>query len=165
MDGFRTGRTEKIPASDVVTYTLSPEELAEYNRQHPPKSIKRTVIETDSERIARERAKQEKTEEESDVKLTKDEYLGLRLQGQTREEIAAALGMTETSLKKNYLHRWGLYRAQDEQEVLASMAPDAKKPVSDGGTPWVGFNPDVLGSLGYATVDGADPVERAAAPV
>lgn len=76
-----------------------------------------------------------KNKEETDVKLTKDEYLQLRLQGQTREEIAAARGMAKGSLQTNYLRRWGIGREQVEaqaMEALRTADPAGDKPLVGG---------------------------------
>ena len=121
---LRTGRTEKDPAGEVTVRTLSAAELAEFNARVPPVCVKRTLIETDGERLLRTQHKgeQHKKEENSVAKYTKEEYLQLRAQGKSRAQIAAQWGMQEKSLVGNWYPKWGL-RKEDEEEALKVEAP------------------------------------------
>ena len=132
---LRTGRTEKDPAGEVTAFTLSAAELAEFNARVPPVCVKRTLIETDGERLLRTQHKgeQHKKEENSVAKYTKEEYLQLRAQGKSRAQIAAQWGMQEKSLIGNWYPKWGL-RKEDEEVLLsathANVLP-ADEPVNE----------------------------------
>lgn len=55
-------------------------------------------------------------------RYTKDDFLRLRSEGTTVAQIAMQWGMKEESLRKNYLIRWGINKAENEVKALRTFA-------------------------------------------
>ncbi|PWI55848.1 hypothetical protein [Sulfoacidibacillus thermotolerans] len=106
------------PPSEVVTYTLTPEELEAFNQKYglPPVGTKTekaptfVVPEKSLETIRKEK-------EHAKMALTKNAYLSARAQGKSKKEIQEIFGVTPQGLG-GALYRWGVSKEKDEAEAI-----------------------------------------------
>ncbi|WII39684.1 DUF3310 domain-containing protein [Paenibacillus thiaminolyticus] len=91
----------------VVPYTLPPEELERYRAMPAPDGKVKMPVGT---RIAKanEERKHKAAQETKEAKVSKEEYLKLRAQGKTHDEIERTLGLSKGTLSAYWLRKWEL---------------------------------------------------------
>ncbi|KJD43386.1 hypothetical protein [Paenibacillus terrae] len=120
----RKNETASRGQSDVKTYTLSPEELAEIVGKPIPKShIKPLSFRAKTPTI--------KEEKPTMAKATKNDYLKLRAEALSRPDAAKKLGITPSSLNAYWLPKWGIRSVEAEEVEIARYKESIKAEPKD----------------------------------
>ncbi|CAH8247354.1 hypothetical protein WJ0W_004588 [Paenibacillus melissococcoides] len=119
----------------VVPYTLPPEELERYRAMPAPDGKDKMSV---GARIAKanEERKNKAVQETKEAKVSKEEYLKLRAQGKTHDEIERTLGLSKGTLSAYWLRKWDLKGITPEKARLLLEKAEGRTP-----TPIVGGEP------------------------
>lgn len=106
------------PPSDVVTRQMTAEEREALEARL---AAKKPWTPASKPSVPPE-ARQYPTKDVDTLGYRKEQFLQLRSEGKTVEQIATEWGMREKSLRNNYLMRWGVNKAEDEIQALRAFA-------------------------------------------
>ena len=82
-----------------------------------PRYVKRVIHRLSKTKPRRERKPRKRTRRDY-TKFSREDYLALRAEGKTRDEIAALWNMGVVSLRNNWLFHWQIAKANEEEAAL-----------------------------------------------